>query len=147
MTTQPEPSRTSIQNNIVEEGQESPLILVADDERYAQQLLQHVLEREGYRTATANDGQMAIDKAEAIHPDLILMDIQMPGIDGFEAVQKIRGNPHTERIPIIVVTAAAREPGDAARGIGLGADDYLRKPYNNRELIARVGSKIRAHKL
>ena len=125
----------------------SPLILVADDEYYAQMLLKRVFEREGFRVETADNGLQAIEKATALRPDLILMDIQMPGIDGFEAVKLLRGEKRTERIPIIVVTAAAREPQDVARGLGLGADDYQRKPFNTSELVARVRSKIRAFHL
>jgi len=124
-----------------------PLVLVADDEPYAQMLLQRILEREGYRVETANDGRIAIEKAQTLNPELILMDIQMPDINGFEAVGLLRNDTRTSRIPIIVVTAAAREPGDVAKGFGLGADDYLRKPFNTSELVARVASKIRAHQL
>ncbi len=138
---------TGIDDLLLGEGQVSPLVLVADDERYAQQLLQRVLEREGFRTITVSDGHTAIETARNLRPDLIMMDIQMPGIDGFQAVELLRQDSRTERIPIIVVTAAAREPSDAARGIGLGADDYLRKPFNTAELVARARSKIRAYHL
>jgi two-component system NtrC family sensor kinase len=127
--------------------QTSPLILVADDEYYAQMLLKRVFEREGYRVETADDGVKAIERARVLHPDLILMDIQMPGIDGFEAVKLLREDSSTESIPIIVVTAAARDPQDVARGLGLGADDYQRKPFNTSELVARVRNKIRAYHL
>ncbi len=132
---------------MLDEAQTSPLVLIADDEQYAQMLLQKILEREHFRTDTARDGRMAIEKAKEIRPDLILMDIQMPDIDGFRAVEILRQDPDTRRIPIIVVTAAAREPADVARGLGLGADDYLRKPFNTSELVARARSKIRAYQL
>ncbi len=132
---------------MLDESHTSPLVLIADDEQYAQMLLQKILEREHFRTETARDGRMAIEKAKALRPDLILMDIQMPDIDGFKAVEIIRRDPQTGHIPIIVVTAAAREPADVARGLGLGADDYLRKPFNTSELVARARSKIRAYHL
>ncbi|HLY25282.1 MAG TPA: response regulator [Aggregatilineales bacterium] len=127
--------------------QRQPTILVTDDEAEARMLFRRVLERESFHVEEAENGEQAVAKAQRLHPDLILMDIQMPGVDGFEVVQILRSDPRTERIPVIVVTAAARDPLDVARGLGLGADDYLRKPYNNSELVARVRSNIRARQL
>jgi signal transduction histidine kinase len=124
-----------------------PLILVADDDPNSQQLLDKLLHKNNFRVQAALDGQTAIDLAQTVHPDLILMDIQMPGLDGFEAVRLLRDHPTTNRVPIIVLTAAAREPTDVAKGLGLGADDYLRKPFNISELVARVNSKISARRL
>src|SRR3982751_722325 len=86
------------------------LVLVADDEKEARLLLRRILEREDFRVEEASDGRMTVEKAQALLPDLIFLDIQMPGIDGFEAVQLLRSDPRTERIPVIVVSAAAREP-------------------------------------
>lgn len=134
-------------DDISDVAKRNPLVLVADDEKEARMLLRRILEREEFRVEEAQDGQVTVEKAQELHPDLILMDIQMPNIDGFEAVQMLRDDPRTARIPIIVVTAAAREPADVARGLGLGADDYLRKPYNTSELIARARSNIRARHL
>src|SRR5712691_9819073 len=125
----------------------SPVVLVADDEKEARLLLRRLLEREHFMVEEAVDGRSTIQKALEIHPDLIFMDIQMPGIDGFEAVQRLRDDPRTARIPIIVVSAAAREPTDVARGLGLGAADYLRKPFNTSELLARARSNIRSRQL
>jgi two-component system, NtrC family, sensor kinase len=122
-----------------------PLVLVADDDKYERLLFQQMLEREGFRVEEASDGREAVDKAVQLRPDLILMDIQMPLLDGFEAVKLLRQEDRTTRIPIIVVTAAARNPTDVARGFGLGADDYLYKPFHRSELIARARSKIQAH--
>src|SRR5579859_619207 len=124
-----------------------PVILVADDEPEARMLLRRILERESFQVEEAENGEQAVAKTEELHPDLILLDIQMPGADGFEVVRILRNDPRSVRIPIIVVTAAARDPLDVARGLGLGADDYLRKPYNNSELVARVRSNIRARQL
>src|SRR5260221_5936337 len=125
----------------------NPLLLVADDEKEARMLLRRILEREEFRVEEAQDGQVTVEKAQELHPYLILMDIQMTNIDGFEAVQMLRDDPRTARIPIIVVTAAAREPADVGRGLGLGADDYLRKPYNTSALVARGRSNIHARHL
>lgn len=126
---------------------EQPLVLITDDNDQARILLRRIFQRESFRAEEANSGQVAIEKARAMHPDLILMDIQMPGMDGFEAVRILREDPLTERIPIIVVTAKAREPEDITKGIGLGADDYLTKPYNASELMARARAKIKARQL
>lgn len=125
----------------------NPLVLIADDDRQAQTLMHRIMEREGFRVEQAMDGQMAVERAHALMPDVILMDVQMPKIDGFEAVRLLRQDKQTERIPIIVITAAAREPSDIARGLGLGADDYLVKPFGISELIARVYSKLKARRL
>lgn len=126
---------------------QSPLVLVTDDNVQARMLLRRIFERENYRVEEASDGQEAVEKARDLRPDLILMDIQMPGMDGFEAVRILRSDPLTARLPIIVVTAAARDPLDVKRGFGMGADDYLVKPFNATELTARATSKIRARRL
>src|SRR4051812_23442403 len=127
--------------------QKQPLVLIADDEKEARILLRRVLERDSFRVEEAHNGLLAIEKAQEYRPDLILIDIQMPGIDGFETVRLLREDSRTARIPIIVVSAAAREASDVAKGLGLGADDYLRKPYNIAELIARARAHIRARYL
>lgn len=124
-----------------------PLVLITDDNAQARLLLRRILEREGFRAEEASDGAVAIEKSLELSPELILMDIQMAGMDGFETVQKLRSDQRTARIPVIVVTAAAREPSDVTRGFGLGADDYLLKPFNTGELVARVNAKIRARRL
>jgi len=126
---------------------EKPLVLVADDEKNAVLLLRRILEREGFRVDSAGDGVEALEKARTLRPDLILMDVQMPRMGGFEVVARLREDPTTARIPVIFVTAAAREPSDVAHGLQLGADDYIRKPYNHHELTARAISKMRARQL
>jgi signal transduction histidine kinase len=128
-------------------GPEKPLVLIADDERNAVILLTRILERDGFVVENARDGQDALDKAQNLRPDLILMDVQMPILNGFEVTSRLRENPATARIPVIFVTAAAREPSDVAHGFQLGADDYIRKPYNYHELLARAHSKMRARAL
>lgn len=127
--------------------QQVPLVLVADDDEYMRALLQRTMEREGFTVASATDGQEAIEQAQRLHPDLILMDVQMPDVDGFEAVRRLRENPDTMRTPIIIVSAAARQPTDVAHGLGIGADDYLFKPFNVAELAARAHSKIRSRRM
>lgn len=124
-----------------------PVVLVVDDNDQARMLLNRILEREHFAAVEASDGFEAIHTAQNQHIDLILIDIQMPGMDGFETVRRLREDHLTERIPIIVVTAVARDSGDVARGFGLGADDYIVKPFNSSELMARVRAKIKARQL
>ncbi|MFN8421267.1 MAG: response regulator [Anaerolineae bacterium] len=125
----------------------NPLVLIADDDKNTRELLGTMLQREGFRVESAADGQEAVKKAFKVIPDLILLDIQMPGLDGFEVLGKLRAEPTTEHIPIIVISAAARDSHDVVKGLGLGADDYLLKPFAAPELIARVYSKMKARQL
>jgi signal transduction histidine kinase len=124
-----------------------PLVLVADDEKNAVLLLTRILERDGFEVESAQDGESALYKARTLQPDLILMDVQMPRLNGFEVTARLREDPFTARIPVIFVTAAARDPSDVAHGFQLGADDYIRKPYDYHELLARANSKMRARQL
>ncbi len=126
---------------------EHPLVLVADDEIPTNKILSRIFEREGYRIHTAQDGIAALESARRLIPDLILLDIQMPGMNGFEVLQALRDNPATAGIPTIIITAKARQPNDIARGLDLGADDFMAKPFDPGELLARAHSKIRARKL
>ena len=124
-----------------------PLVLVADDEPATASLLEVMCTRAGYKTEIANDGPETIEMANTSTPDLILLDVQMPGMNGFEVVEALRQRENTAQIPIIVITAAATKPDDAVKGLNLGADDYLHKPFNNQELLARIRAKIRTHEL
>lgn len=124
-----------------------PLVLVADDEINTTIMLQHIFERDGYRVERVNDGFAAVETARRILPDLILLDIRMPRLDGFEVLRQLRDDPLTANIPAIVITANATAPADVERGLNLGADDYLQKPFAPQELLARARSKIRARQL
>src|SRR5262245_49081339 len=123
------------------------LILVADDDPNIQSLLRHILETAGYGLETATDGPKAVEKARTLLPDLILMDVQMPDLDGFEAVKLLREDLRTARIPIIFLTARALGSADVVHGLDIGADDYVRKPFNTGELIARVRNLVRQRRL
>lgn len=127
--------------------QMTPLVLVADDEVNTTIMLQHIFERDGYQVERANDGFAAIESAKRILPDLILLDIRMPRLDGFEVLRRLREDPQTATIPTIIITANATAPADIERGLNLGADDYLQKPFAPQELLARARSKIRARQL
>ncbi|WP_027415050.1 response regulator YycF [Aneurinibacillus terranovensis] len=117
-------------------------ILVVDDERPIADILQFTLEKEGYEVVCAYDGDEAITLAEKENPDLILLDIMLPGKDGMEVCRTIR---RTANMPIIMLTAKDSEL-DKVIGLELGADDYVTKPFGSRELMARVRANLRRHK-
>jgi DNA-binding response OmpR family regulator len=114
-------------------------ILVADDEAQLLRLVSRNLQLDGYETVTASDGEEALAQCEAQAPDLALLDIMMPKMDGFTVTQRIR---EFSGMPIIIMTARGRDE-DKIRGLDLGADDYLTKPFNVDELVARVRAVLR----
>ncbi len=118
-------------------------ILVVDDEKPIVDILQYNLEKEGYRVVTAYDGDEALQQVESERPDLILLDIMLPGKDGFSICREIRQN---KNIPIIMLTAKELEV-DKVLGLELGADDYVTKPFSAREIIARVKAILRREKI
>lgn len=115
----------------------SPLILLAEDNESNVKTMASYLEAKGYRVKVADNGATAIELARAIHPDLILMDIQMPGMDGLEAIGHLRRDPQMQSVPIIALTALAMS-GDRERCLAAGADDYLSKPVRLRDLVQRI---------
>src|SRR5689334_9600036 len=108
-------------------------ILVVDDERDLVELLRYNLERGGYEVACAYDGTKAIDVAQRQRPDLVVLDLMLPGEDGLEVCRRLRADQKTSRVPIIMLTAKAAET-DRIVGLELGADDYVTKPFSPREL-------------
>ncbi|MEW6030742.1 MAG: response regulator transcription factor [Chloroflexota bacterium] len=114
-------------------------ILVVDDKANVRQLLQEYLTEQGFRVTTAADGQEAIYEARRAQPDLILLDIMMPRMDGYEFLRQYRRERHT---PVIIITAKEEET-DAVLGLELGADDYVVKPFRMRELVSRVRAVLR----
>ena len=114
-------------------------ILVVDDEASIVTMLAYNLKKEGYDVITAEDGEVALEKFESEKPDLLLLDIMMPKMDGYEVCRKIR---EKSNVPIIMLTARADEV-DKVVGLEMGADDYVTKPFGNRELIARVKANLR----
>ena len=114
-------------------------ILVVDYEASIVTMLAYNLKKEGYDVVTAEDGEVALEKFESENPDLLLLDIMMPKMDGYEVCRKIR---EKSNVPIIMLTARADEV-DKVVGLEMGADDYVTKPFGNRELIARVKANLR----
>ena len=114
-------------------------ILVVDDEKPISDIIKFNLEKEGYEVVVAFDGEEALEKVEAEDPDLIILDLMLPKVDGLEVAKRVRAK-HTT--PIIMVTAKDSEL-DKVLGLDLGADDYVTKPFSNRELVARVKANLR----
>ncbi|MCK4913391.1 MAG: response regulator [Planctomycetes bacterium] len=118
------------------------IILVVDDNQQNLELLQAYLEDLDCQTIAAFDGVEALEKVAKKMPDLILLDVMMPKMSGFEVCKKIKGDPKTSHIPIIMVTAL-NEFGDIERGLDCGTDDFLTKPINKLELITRVKTMLK----
>ncbi len=112
-------------------------ILAVDDERHIVRLVQVNLERAGYAVVTAFDGKDALEKVASEQPDLVVLDVMMPYMDGFEVLQNLRKNPETRELPVIMLTAKAQD-ADVFRGWQSGVDCYLTKPFNPMELISFV---------
>jgi len=112
-------------------------ILAVDDEKHIVRLVQVNLERAGYQVVTANDGKEALEQVAAENPDLVVLDVMMPYMDGFEVLQNLRRNPATRDIPVIMLTAKAQD-ADVFKGWQSGVDCYLTKPFNPMELLSFV---------
>ncbi len=115
----------------------APRVLVADDDPDILALVAYRLERSGYEVLTASDGADALRLTIAHRPDLVVLDVMMPRIDGYGVTRAIRQHPPTERTPVLLLTARVQE-ADVARGFEAGADDYVKKPFSPQELRARV---------
>ena len=112
-------------------------ILVVEDQEDNRRILRDLLTAQGFDLVEAHDGSSAHGIAAAEKPDLILMDIQLPGLDGYEATRRIKADPDLAAIPIIVVTSYALS-GDEAKARAAGCDDYVAKPYSPRQLLAKI---------
>jgi DNA-binding response OmpR family regulator len=120
---------------MTENGQ--PTVLIADDEEDILRLVRFGLERDGYRVLIASDGADALERAQAKPPSLCVLDVMMPKLSGLEVLARLRDDPRTARVRVILLTARGRE-ADVDRGFALGADDYVIKPFSPQELRRRV---------
>ncbi|WP_372593057.1 response regulator [Actinotalea sp.] len=114
-------------------------VLVVDDEPHIRAVLRGYLEADGYRVLEASSGEEALDLLRRESPDLVLLDVMLPGVDGLEVLRRVRA---TSQVPVILVTARAEEV-DTLIGLAVGADDYVTKPFSPREVTARVGVVLR----
>jgi two-component system phosphate regulon response regulator PhoB len=117
-------------------------ILVVDDEEDIIELLRFNLSREGFQVSSATSGEEALSLVRSEMPSIILLDLMLPGIDGLEVARRLKNNPNTTNIPIVMLTAKGEEP-DIVTGLELGADDYVTKPFSPRILVARVRAVLR----
>ena len=124
---------------LIQRSDERRSVLIVDDDHRMRRLLRLNLEGAGYRTIVADDGAAGLEIAELDHPDLVLLDVMMPGMDGFTCLERLR---EFSQVPVILLTAKGEE-ADKVHGLDLGADDYLTKPFGPAELLARVRAALR----
>src|SRR5215212_2732267 len=117
-------------------------ILVVEDEEHIRQLVSMYLAKEGFAVETAADGRAALSRINAVKPDLLVLDLMLPKVDGWTVCRELRRSPLTENLPIIMLTARD-DLIDRILGLELGADDYVTKPFNPRELLARIRAVLR----
>jgi DNA-binding response OmpR family regulator len=119
-----------------------PLVMVIEDEKEIRDLVRYNLERAGYRVTALGDGDQGLERLFASRPDLLVLDLMLPGRNGLEILREVRGEASTRDLPVIVLTARSAEM-DKLLGFEHGADDYLTKPFSPRELVARVQALLR----
>jgi DNA-binding response OmpR family regulator len=119
-----------------------PRILIMEDEPDIREILEYALKRDGFDVISAADGQAGLAAARRLVPDLVLLDLMLPGLDGLEVCRQIRADQSTAGIAVIMVTARGEE-SDVVLGLGLGADDYITKPFKPHELVARTRAVLR----
>lgn len=116
-------------------------IIVIEDDPLILKLISQTLQREGYEVVTATDGSEGLRKVRETHPHLVVLDISLPGLDGYQVCHHLRSEHATSKLPVIMVTAMSR-PSDQRRGFETGADDYLSKPFVLSDLITRIRSLL-----
>ena len=112
-------------------------VLVIEDEPDILEVIHYNLEREGHKVSACRNGEQGLSRIRTDNPDLVILDLMLPGMDGVEVCRQVKADPVTRAIPIIMVTAKGEE-SDIVLGLGIGADDYIAKPFSPRELVARV---------
>lgn len=117
-------------------------IAIVEDESNIVELIKYNLDREGYKTISANNGRKGLEMIKQELPDLVILDLMLPELDGLSVCKQLRSDPQTKSIPIIILTAKSEE-ADRVLGLEMGADDYVTKPFSPRELVARVRAVLR----
>jgi two-component system alkaline phosphatase synthesis response regulator PhoP len=117
-------------------------IVIVEDEADIAEVIEYSLSREGFETSSALNGQDGLELAQSVKPDLVLLDLMLPGLDGIEICRELKSDANTRSIPIIMVTAKGDE-SDIVLGLSMGADDYVTKPFSPKELVARVKAVLR----
>jgi len=123
-----------------------PRLLLVDDEKDLVKMIKINLEEEGFQVETAYDGEEALSKVRRSKPDLMILDIMMPGIDGWEVLSQVRANPETEALPVVILSAKTEEISKLF-GYKLGTDDYVTKPFSVKELIARINAVLKRYQI
>lgn len=119
----------------------SKTVLIADDEPNIVISLEFLLEQAGYQVLVAHDGQEALEAIARQPPDLVLLDVMLPRLSGFDVCQKIRENPDWQHMRIVMLTAKGREV-EISKGLALGANAYITKPFSTQELLAQIGAQL-----
>jgi CheY-like chemotaxis protein len=120
-------------------------VLLVEDEEQLRRVMKDLLQREGYRVAEARDGIQALDEVDRFAPDVIILDLNLPGLDGYGVLQQLRSRPATREIPVMVLTAKGDEDNEV-RVFELGADDFVTKPFRARSLTARLEAVLGRHR-
>jgi two-component system phosphate regulon response regulator PhoB len=120
-------------------------VLLVEDEEQLRRVMKDLLEREGYTVAEAGDGVQALDQVDRFAPDIIILDLNLPGMDGYGVLAQLRSRPATRGIPIVVLTAKGDEDNEV-RVFELGADDFITKPFRARALSARLEAVLGRHR-
>jgi DNA-binding response OmpR family regulator len=116
-------------------------VVVAEDDQYISEMLGFLLEQEGYTVHLAMDGGQAVDTISEVKPDLVLLDVMMPVMDGYDVLRKLKASDELKDIPVVMLTAKGQEY-DVVKGFELGSDDYIVKPFSPAELIARIKRRL-----
>ncbi len=133
-------------NGVIAGGRgQGACVLLVEDEEQLRRVMKDLLQREGYKVAEARDGVQALDEVDRFAPDVIILDLNLPGLDGYGVLQQLRSRPATRQIPVMVLTAKGDEDNEV-RVFELGADDFVTKPFRARSLTARLEAVLGRHR-